>query len=70
MKRTAAIIMAATIALYAPMAVSAAEQGSMRMEHGGMMSMGKLIHTQNVDGVMATFRLIDMRERMKGMEMP
>ncbi len=72
MKRTAAIIMAAAIALGAPLAVSAAEHGSMHMEmgHGGMTSMGKLIHTQNADGVKATFRLIDMREKMKGMEMP
>jgi hypothetical protein len=72
MKKTAALIAAATIAFSAPMAVSAAEHGSMHMEmeHGGMMSMGKLIHTQTVDGVKATFRLIDMKERMKGMEMP
>jgi hypothetical protein len=72
MKRTAAIIMAATFALSAPLAVSAAEHGSMHMEteHGGMTSMGKLIKTETVQGDKATFRLIDMKEKMKGMEMP
>jgi hypothetical protein len=70
MKRTAAVIMAATFALSAPMIVSAAEHGSMEMDHSGVMSMGKLIHTETVDGVKATFRLIDLKERMKGMEMP
>ena len=42
----------------------------MEMEHGGMTSMGKLIKTETADGVKATFRLIDMKEKMKGMEMP
>ncbi len=72
MKRTAAVIMAATFALSAPMVVSAAEHGSMHMEmdHGGMTSMGKLINTETVLGVKATFRLIDLKEKMKGMEMP
>jgi len=62
--------MAATFALSAPMIVSAAEHRSMEMDHSGAMSMGKLIHTETVDGVKATFRLIDLKERMKGMEMP
>jgi hypothetical protein len=68
MKRTAAVIMAAAFALSAPMIVSAAEHGSMNMEmdHG----VGKMIHTEIVDGVKVTFRLIDLKERMKGMEMP
>ncbi len=70
MKRTAAVIMAATFALSAPMLVSAAEHGSMEMDHGGAMSMGKMIHTETVDGVKVTFRLIDLKERMKGMAMP
>jgi hypothetical protein len=72
MKKAAAIIAAATIAFSLPLAASAAEHGSMHMEtgHGGMVSMGKPIHTDTVDGVKATFRLIDMREQMKGMEMP
>ncbi|MDD2335797.1 MAG: hypothetical protein PHD01_04380 [Geobacteraceae bacterium] len=65
MKRTAAVIMAATFALSAPLVASAAEHGS-----SGTMSMGKMIHTETVDGVKATFRLIDLKERMKGMAMP
>lgn len=73
MKRTAAIMAAAAFALAAPMMASAAmdmDHGSMNMEHGGMAAMGKVIHTQTEQGVKATFRLIDMREKMKGMEMP
>jgi hypothetical protein len=72
MKRTAAIFMAATFALSAPLVVSAADQGSMHMEmeHGGMPSMGKMIKTETADGVKATFSLIDMKEKMKGMKMP
>jgi len=68
MKRTAAVIMAATFALSAPIIVSAAEHGSMNMEmdHGA----GKMIHTKIVDGVKVTFRLINLKERMKGMAMP
>jgi len=61
-------MMAAIFALSAPMVASAAEHGSMNMEmdHGA----GTLIHTETVDGVKATFRLIDLKERMKGMAMP
>lgn len=72
MKRTAAVIMAATFALSAPLLVSAEEHGSMHMEmdHGSMSSMGKMIHTETVDGVNVMFHLIDLKERMKGMEMP
>jgi hypothetical protein len=70
MKRTAAVIMAATFALSAPMVVLAAEHGSMEMDHGNAMAMGKIIHTETVDGIKVTFRLIDLKERMKGMSMP
>lgn len=69
MKRTVAVLMAATFALSVPLIVSAAEHGSMKMETG-MESMGKIIHTETVDGVKAMFHLIDLKERMKGMEMP
>jgi hypothetical protein len=68
MKRTAAVIMAATFALSAPIIVSAAEHGSMNMEMD--QGVGKMIHTETVDGVKVTFRLIDLKERMKGMAMP
>jgi len=72
MKTTVAVLIAATFALSAPMVVSAVEHGSMHtgMDHGSMKSMGKTIHTETVDGVKATFTLIDMKEQMKGMEMP
>ncbi|MHC1697920.1 MAG: hypothetical protein AB9919_07685 [Geobacteraceae bacterium] len=72
MKITAAVLLAITIALSAPLIVSAVEHGSMHkeMDHGSMQTMGKVIHTEVVDGVKATFRLIDMKEQMKGMEMP
>jgi hypothetical protein len=68
MKKTAAVLMAATFALSAPIIVSAAEHGSMNMEMGH--SMGTPIHTEIVDGVKVTYHLIDLKERMKGMEMP
>ena len=46
------------------------EQGSMKMEHGGgMMSMGKLAHEEVVDGIKATFRVIDIKAKMKEMGM-
>lgn len=72
MKRTAAVLMAAIFALSAPLVVSAVEHGSMHkeMDHGGMHTMGTTIHTETVDGIKATFSLIDMKEQMKGMEMP
>jgi len=72
MKKTAAVLMAAIFALSAPLVVSAVEHGSKHkeMDHGGMHATGKTIHTETVDGVKATFTLIDMKEQMKGTEMP
>lgn len=72
MKITAAVLVAAIFALSAPLVVSAVEHGSKNkeMDHGGMHTMGKTIHTEIVDGVKATFTLIDMKAQMKGMEMP
>lgn len=43
--------------------------GSMKMEHGGMMSMGKMAHEEVVDGVKATFQVIDIQQKMKEMGM-
>ena len=72
MKKAAMILAAATFALAAPMASFAAmEHGSMPMEHGGhMMEKGKPAHEEVVDGVKATFKVMSMKEHMKGMEMP
>jgi len=46
------------------------DHGSMKMEHGGgMMAMGKLAHEEVVDGVKSTFRVIDIKAKMKEMGM-
>jgi len=73
MKRKALIIAALTLAVSSPVTVIAAEHdhGSMHSGHGSQMAqMGKVVHQQVVDGVKVTFRLIDMKEQMKGMEIP
>ena len=80
MKKTAMIIAAACFALSAPMATFAAmehEHGDMPMDHGsmkkeqggGMMAKGKLAHEEVVDGVKATFKIIDIKAKMKEMKM-
>ncbi len=76
MRKTALIVAATTLALAAPAAFAAMDHesmpmdhGSMKMEHGGMMSMGKLAHEEVVDGVKATFRVIDIQQKMKEMGM-
>jgi hypothetical protein len=46
------------------------DHGSMKMEHGGgMMAMGKLVHEEVVAGVKATFKIIDIKAKMKEMGM-
>jgi phage tail sheath gpL-like len=46
------------------------EHGSMKMEDGGgMMAAGKLAHVEVVAGVKATFRIIDIKAKMKEMGM-
>jgi len=75
MKKLALIIAAATLALAAPAAFAADHEGhdhgSMDMEHGdhSMMSMGKAAHEEVVDGVKATFNVINIQQRMKEMGM-
>jgi hypothetical protein len=72
MKKTTVLI-AALCALAAPMTTFAAiEHGSMDMGHGdhSMMEMGAVAHQEVIDGVKATFRVMSMKEHMKGMEMP
>jgi hypothetical protein len=71
------VLIAAVLALSAPLAALAMdhesmpmEHGSMKMEHGsGMMAMGKLAHEEVVDGVKATFNIIDIKAKMKEMGM-
>ncbi len=65
-----ATVLAAAFALTAPAAFAAMEHGGMKMEHGGMMEKGKPAHEEVVDGVKATFKVMSMKEHMKGMEAP
>ena len=45
------------------------EHGDMKMEHGNMMTMGKAAHEEVVDGVKATFVVLDIKAKMKEMGM-
>ena len=71
------VFIAAVFTLSAPLAVLAMDHesmpmdhGSMKMEHGGgMMAMGKLAYEEVVDGVKATFKIIDIKAKMKEMGM-
>jgi hypothetical protein len=68
------VLIAALFALAAPVSAFAAsheghEHGSMDMGHGGMMSMGKVAHEEVVDGVKATFEVLDIKAKMKEMGM-
>lgn len=68
--KKAALIIAAALALSAPLASFAMDHESMKMEHGGhMMDKGSLAHEEVVDGVKATFKVISMAEHMKAMKM-
>jgi opacity protein-like surface antigen len=70
------VLIAALFALAAPLASFAAmdhsDHGSMDMGHGdhSMMAMGDVAHQEVVDGVKATFKVMSMKDQMKGMEMP
>ena len=71
------VLIAAVLTLSAPLTALSMdhesmpmEHGSMKMEHGGgMMAMGKLAHEEVVDGVKATFNIIDIKAKMKEMGM-
>jgi hypothetical protein len=67
------VLIAALLALLAPLTSFAMEHeghdhGSMKMDHG-MMSMGKVAHEEVVDGVKATFEVLDIKAKMKEMGM-
>ncbi len=67
------VLIAAALAFSAPMAAFAMEHdhGSMKMDHGEhAMDKGDVAHEEVVDGVKATFKVMSMKENMKGMEMP
>ena len=66
-------MLAAVIALSAPLTSIAADHGSMDMGHGGHMEhKSGVAHEEVVDGVKATFAVQTMADAMKsmGMEMP
>jgi len=83
MKKLVLVIAAASLMTMAPLAALAAmehDHGTMKMDHdhgamkmendkGGMMSMGKQAHEEVVDGVKATFRVIDIKAKMAQMGM-
>ncbi len=81
MKRAVAILAVLSFALVAPFAAFAMDHdsmqmdhgsmdhGAMKMEHGGGHMMGKVAHVQVVDGVKATFSVLDIKAKMKEMGM-
>jgi phage tail sheath gpL-like len=62
------VLIAALFAFTAPVASFAMDHGSMNMDHG-MMSMGKVAHEEVVDGVKATFEVLDIKAKMAEMGM-
>jgi hypothetical protein len=77
MKKTTLIMSVLTLALAAPAAFAAMDHGSMPMDHGngsmkmeqGGHMMGKMAHEEVVDGVKATFSVLDIKAKMKEMGM-
>lgn len=63
------ILVAAALALTAPIASFAMDHGSMNMDHGAMMKEGNVAHEEVVNGVKATFKVLSMKEHMKAMDM-
>jgi hypothetical protein len=53
-------------------AMNHGDHGSMDMGHGehSMMEMGDVAHQEVIDGVKSTFKVMSMKEHMKGMDMP
>lgn len=66
------VLTTAVLALSAPFTVFAMDHDHMDMGHGdhSMMDMGNTAHQEVIDGVKATFKVMAMKEHMKGMEMP
>ena len=67
----AVILAAVTLVMVLPLTVMAAEHDHGAV-HGGhdMMKMGGVAHEEVIDGVKATFEVLDMREQMKGTAIP
>lgn len=72
MKKMVLILAAATFAVSSPlMAMDHEHMDHSSMNHGGgMMEKGNVAHQEVIDGVKAVFKVMDMQEQMKGMEMP
>jgi hypothetical protein len=71
MKKSTLILAAAALALAAPLASHAANHEHMDMGHGehSMMDMGNTAHQEVIDGVKATFTVLDYKGKMKEMGM-
>lgn len=63
------VLVAAALALTAPIASFAMDHGDMKMDHGSMMKEGSVAHEEVVSGVKATFKVLSMKEHMKAMKM-
>jgi hypothetical protein len=68
------VMIAAVLALSAPLAALAMDHDSMPMDHGSMKMdhgghQGNVAHEEVVDGVKATFIIQPMADAMKGMKM-
>ena len=61
------VLIAAVLALSAPLTVLAMDHDSMKMDHGSHQ--GDVAHEEVIDGVKATFKVISMKEHMKAMDM-
>ncbi|GFO63276.1 hypothetical protein M1B72_10910 [Geomonas paludis] len=59
------VLVAAALALTAPIASYAMDHGSMKMDH----DMGSAAHEEVVNGVKATFKVMSMKEHMAAMKM-
>jgi len=73
MKKTVLVFAAAAFALISSSTCYAAEHGSMTMpmEHGGQMAhKSSVAHEEVVDGLKVTFKIMNMKEQMKGKGMP
>jgi hypothetical protein len=73
MKKTTIVIAAAAFAIASTSACIAADHGSMTMpmENGGHMAhKSNVAYEAVVDGLKVTFKIMNMKEHMKGMDMP
>lgn len=70
MKKSTLILAAAALGMAAPLTSYASGHEHMDMGYSGHSIMGNMAHQEVIDGVKATFKIMNMKEHMKGMEMP